>query len=205
MEDEPTAPAAAAPPLEEGLSKEAPETPEVPEMPEVLDSLRALGYVAGDDEKPAEASPRPTAPAPSRAPAIQKSEEGAASAFADVAGEADQEQFERRQVRENAARLEVQNEPQEEVAGGRAERARARDLDDCERWREKVSSAADEGESVADVRYELARCSIERLEEDASDERRATAIQDAEAFLLLEGEGTRADEIREALRAAIGR
>lgn len=158
---------------------------------EAAESFRSRDYVADAAEKHTEvaAPSAPTAPA-----------EGLESAFADVAGNA---RVEQRQTRENASQLESRNEPA--PAGEAAGFSRASTVDECEKWRKLLASESLEDRDVVDVRYELARCSIRSLPADASDERRAGALADAEAFLALEGDGTRAEEIRQALKAAIRR
>ncbi len=62
------------------------------------------------------------------------------------------------------------------------------------------AGALGETPSGTDARYELALCSLQRHEREATGELEALAVQDAEAFLVLEGEGTRAEEVREKLR-----
>ena len=158
--------------------------------------LRSLGDVARNEDKPAEAAFLPSEPV-----AAAQSAEGLQSGVADVATEAE-DRLEKSTAREQFSQLAVQNEPAAAAApaAGRADVSRTRAVDDCERFRQLLSAGDVEGNRAADIRYDLARCSIRSLPPDATEERRAQARADAEAFLALESEGTRADEIRKALR-----
>ena len=71
-------------------------------------------------------------------------------------------------------------------------------LEDCDALRRTVSALG--SELASDARYRLALCSIERLEREATEELRTRAIEDAEAFLAGESDGSRSEEIREKLR-----
>jgi len=81
-------------------------------------------------------------------------------------------------------------------------------LEDCDALRRRVAAlgelsaqrAQGDGQDGSDARFRLALCSLERYERDATDELRKRAIEDAEAFLAGESEGSRAEEIREKLR-----
>jgi hypothetical protein len=72
-------------------------------------------------------------------------------------------------------------------------------VDDCEAIRREADSLG-ATPSGADARYRLALCSLLRHDRDATDELEARAVEDSEAFLALEAEGARAEEIREKLR-----
>lgn len=76
--------------------------------------------------------------------------------------------------------------------------AEAQSQPDCERFREALRSAGD-GEEAIDLAFQLARCEIARYESEPSEEARARAIAEAEAFLRREPEGDRAEEMRSAL------
>ncbi len=72
-------------------------------------------------------------------------------------------------------------------------------LEDCEALRRTVASLA-EGPGSEDARFQLARCSLESHEREATEELRTRAIEDAEAFLARASEGVRAEEVRKKLR-----
>jgi hypothetical protein len=73
---------------------------------------------------------------------------------------------------------------------------------DCDALRRDLASlgALRDGPDGSDARFRLALCSLEGHEREATDVLRTRAIEDAEAFLAGEGEGARAEEIREKLR-----
>lgn len=191
--------AAAAPPA---APKPSPRVEEIES--EALDSLRSVGHIAEAEEKRAEVAAPPAELAAPTRPASSPSAEGLESAFADVAGVAEGERADDKlEARESFSQLESQNE--ESATSENTPLARARAVEDCERYREMVEGRAGEDARAVDLRYELARCSIRGLQADDSDERRAVAIADGEAFLALEAEGTRAEEIREALKTTIRR
>ena len=70
---------------------------------------------------------------------------------------------------------------------------------DCDVLR-REAGVAPAGPESADARYRLAVCSLLRHEGEATEELEALAVKDAEAFLALESEGTRADQVRTLLR-----
>ena len=72
---------------------------------------------------------------------------------------------------------------------------------DCERWRRYLEETVPEGDEAREARYRLARCSVDRFRGEEAESLRETAIADAEAFLEIESEGPRADEIREILES----
>lgn len=69
---------------------------------------------------------------------------------------------------------------------------------DCDGLRRTLSVLA--SEEAPDARYRLALCSLERHQREPTEEVRTLAIEDAEAFLAGESEGSRADEIRGRLQ-----
>ena len=73
------------------------------------------------------------------------------------------------------------------------------DAENCEAIR-RAADTVREAPGSADIRYRLALCSLQKHEREATEELEALAVKDAEAFLALETEGTRADEIRALLR-----
>ncbi len=70
--------------------------------------------------------------------------------------------------------------------------------DSCEGFRQALRTVG-EGEDAIDVRFQLARCELARYESEPSEEARRRALADGEAFLVLEPEGSRAEEIRQAI------
>ena len=76
-------------------------------------------------------------------------------------------------------------------------RARSSVVNDCAEWRDYLARNGDEGSESLEARYRVALCSLERYTAEPSDEARATAEQDAEAFLAMESDGERADDVRE--------
>jgi hypothetical protein len=72
-------------------------------------------------------------------------------------------------------------------------------LEDCEALRREVDSLGD-GPGSGDARFQLALCSLESHQREATEELRTRAIEDAEAFLAGESEGARAEEVRKKLR-----
>lgn len=72
-------------------------------------------------------------------------------------------------------------------------------LEDCEALRRTVASLG-EGPGSEDARLQLALCSLESHEREATEELRTRAIEDAEAFLARESEGVQAEEVRKKLR-----
>jgi hypothetical protein len=72
-------------------------------------------------------------------------------------------------------------------------------VEDCEAVRREAESSP-AGRESADARYRLAVCSLMRHEREATAELEALAVKDAEAFLALESEGARADQVRTLLR-----
>lgn len=76
-------------------------------------------------------------------------------------------------------------------------RARSAVMSPCAEWRDYLARNGDEGSESLEARYQVALCSLERYTRDPSDEARATAERDAEAFLAMESDGDRADEVRE--------
>jgi anti-sigma factor RsiW len=197
-DDEPAAPPAASPP------------PPAPRQQQELsaketEALRSLGYVAGAEEAPAEAKSAPAEPqaaAAARRRSETAEEEGleSGSGLADTANVPHLKRADERETQEQISQFGIRNEAAPAAAGRPgAARARSVAVADCERWRRMLADGPGEGRTAADVRYELAACTIRALEVDASAERREAAIADGEAFLALEAEGERAEEIRAAL------
>lgn len=73
-------------------------------------------------------------------------------------------------------------------------RSRETSVDTCAGWRRYLEQNA--GSESVEARYQVAVCSLDELEADPSDEARERASEDADAFLRLESEGERAEEIR---------
>jgi hypothetical protein len=71
-------------------------------------------------------------------------------------------------------------------------------LEDCDALRRSIAALG--SEEASDARYGLALCSLERFDHESTEESRTLAIEDAEAFLEGESEGSRAEEVREKLR-----
>ncbi len=70
--------------------------------------------------------------------------------------------------------------------------------DSCEGFRQALRTVG-EGEDATDVSFQLARCELARYESEPSEEARRRSLADGEAFLVLEPEGSRAEEIRRAI------
>lgn len=75
-------------------------------------------------------------------------------------------------------------------------RARSSVMNDCAEWRDYLARNGDDGSESLEARYRVALCSLESFTTEPSDGARATAERDAEAFLAMESEGDRADEVR---------
>ena len=82
------------------------------------------------------------------------------------------------------------------LAGLAGRRGSAVTVEDCDRWRAYLERYP-EGSRASDARYELARCTLARYEAEPSEAGREVPIRDADAFLAVESEGARAEEIRE--------
>ena len=66
----------------------------------------------------------------------------------------------------------------------------------CGEWRDYLAENGDEGSDSLEARYQVALCSLERYASEPSDDARATVERDVEAFLAMESDGERADEVR---------
>jgi len=75
-------------------------------------------------------------------------------------------------------------------------RARTSVTDRCGEWRAYLAENGDEGRDSLEALYEVALCSLERYASEPSDDARAAAVKDVEAFLTIESDGERADEVR---------
>jgi hypothetical protein len=95
--------------------------------------------------------------------------------------------------KENAPALAGASRPR--AAAARATLSREAATENCDELR-RVVAAMDDGPDRNDARYHLATCSLDRHERKESEELRKLAIEDAERFLSVEGQGPRADEIR---------
>lgn len=149
---------------------------------------------SGDDKRPVPESAPPAAAAdPAESP----------SAF--VANEVVRAQDLPELGKENAHALE--SAYRQRAVAARPALSRDVALLDCDELRRAVagigsptatsaSNAPAGGPERPDARYRLAVCSLERFEREAAKELRALAIEDAEAFLAAESEGSRAEEIR---------
>jgi hypothetical protein len=105
-------------------------------------------------------------------------------------------QDERERRKENAPALEKVSRPQAAAAPSMVSREAA--PENCDELRRAVAAMRD-GPGRNDARYRLAACSLDRLERKESEELSKLAIEDAEKFLSVEGQGPRADEIRARL------
>lgn len=128
-------------------------------------------------------------------PAAAPEESASAFEARDVSGAPDPRELEK----QNALTLESANRPRAAAAPARLARGVA--LENCEGLR-RAADSIHEGPERAEVLYRLATCSLGRHEREPDDELRKLAIEDAEAFLAVEGAGPRADEIRERLDRA---
>jgi len=205
---EPVAPVDEAPPSgpvrEETQAQAIPEPGADPPMARD-EPARAIGRVAelesppGSEENEAASSEKSVPPAP----AAPEEAVVALDSFEDVASS----------PRENVPVLEERR--------GRASAtpaALSRAVEDCEALRREVASldavgvqgapqgarsaerAGQDADARSDTRFRLAICSLELNEREATEEHRKRAIEDAEAFLAFEGEGSMTQEIREKLR-----
>jgi len=75
-------------------------------------------------------------------------------------------------------------------------RAQSSVADRCAEWRDYLARNGDEGSDSLEARYQVALCSLERYTSEPSGEARATAERDVEAFLAMESDGDRADDVR---------
>jgi hypothetical protein len=99
---------------------------------------------------------------------------------------------------ENSAEVAVKEESASERARARSGPAAVGSAPggDCDSLRRQAGARGRD----LDTQYLLALCSLERFERQGTEKRREQAIEDAEAFLAIEKEGPRAEEIREKLR-----
>jgi hypothetical protein len=178
LRDDARAPAPAAPPA----AKEA-----SPAVAPAAAEPEAEPPMARDEAAPPVA--RQSAPRPAAAPA-----EGSAASEAET-GTADSNEPPRR--RESAQNLARAARPGAELASSAVSSEGG--IEDCDSLRRSIDSLAEE-QPRAHARYRLALCSIRGYQNEATEELRKRAIEDAEAFLASEEDGPRADEIREKLR-----
>jgi hypothetical protein len=174
---EPDTPAA-APPEAQARSNEAAEAP--PPM-------------ARDETAEIEPPPAPEEPAaPESFVVLSQSEDEAQAA----------------KTTESEPESEPKFERSSEVATLTANRARAAAapdrlarvaIENCEAIRREADSLGETREGV-DAKYRLALCSLNGHEQVGTEQLQTQAVEDAEAFLELEPEGTRADEVRALLR-----
>ena len=66
----------------------------------------------------------------------------------------------------------------------------------CGEFRDYLAENGDEGSDSLEARYQVALCSLERYASEPSDDARAAAERDVEAFLGMESDGERADDVR---------
>lgn len=107
---------------------------------------------------------------------------------ADVAGES-------RRARDADEQYE-QDELARDPGLSAAKLSRASGVDVCAGWRRYLEQNGDEGSESIEARYQVAVCSFGELDVIPSAEARERASEDAAAFLALESEGERAEEIR---------
>ena len=74
----------------------------------------------------------------------------------------------------------------------------------CGEWRDYLAENGDEGSDSLEARYQVALCSLERYASEPSDDARAAAERDVEAFLTMESDGERADDVRARAEESIG-
>jgi len=183
-------PAASAPaPATEALESEAPAPERIASPPMARDE--AAAPAAGGGEALPEAAESGTISVDSQAPPPVPPEESDVSLESnevDVSSlrAAAREPRENAPVPENAVRAR----PASAASPGAA-------LADCDALRRTVAAI---GTEASEDRYRLALCSLERYEREATEELRALAIEDAEAFLAGESDGSRAEEIRGKLQ-----
>ncbi|MGH9389948.1 MAG: hypothetical protein ACRD1Z_10055 [Vicinamibacteria bacterium] len=185
----PRAPVAEAPKEEARVAAEPMVSPPPMARDEAVPAASQLESLPGAEEERGRESPKSLEPAPA-APAETveafESNEGVAPSLQPASKE-------NVQVLESASRARV-------TAAPAAARSRVV-LEDCDALRRTVASSVtvSDGDG-SDARFRLALCSLESHEREATDELRKRALEDAEAFLAGESEGTRAEEIREKLR-----
>lgn len=66
----------------------------------------------------------------------------------------------------------------------------------CAEWRDYLARNGDEGRDSLEARYQVALCSLESYASEQSDEARAAAVREVEAFLAVESNSDRADDVR---------
>ena len=75
-------------------------------------------------------------------------------------------------------------------------RARSSVTNRCGEWRDYLAENGDEGSDSLEARYQVALCSLERYASEPGDDARAAVERDVEAFLAMESDGERADDVR---------
>lgn len=184
-----------SPAAEEPKSREAPER-----QAQAIASESVPPPMARDESVP----DAPAAPKPSLGSEVR---EGAAGAIPPAAPAESEAAFESDEVvvqaqeppalrKENTRALE--SAYRSRAAAPAAAFSRDVTLETCDELRRAVAATGD-GPDRNDFRYRLALCSLQKHQREATEELRAVAIEDAEAFLASEGEGPRAEEIRAKL------
>lgn len=189
-QDEPQTKAAPESPARASRAESAREAPSIAEPREVPKMARDEAVPTAEESEAAQ-----EAAAPPESPALTES-------VATLASSASRESVDTSRRKENEAAFESANRPR---AAGESARLSRAVLEDCEVIRREAATlgATPEG---ADARYRLALCSLQKHERDATpkplknDELEERAVEDAEAFLVIETEGARAEEVREKLR-----
>jgi hypothetical protein len=156
--------------------------------------------MARDEAAPEAAGAAALPDAPESEPASQDSQAAAPGAPAEVVASFESSEAEASSLR-RAAASNKENAPVLESAARARPAAPASPgaaLEDCDALRRSIDALG--SEEASDARYGLALCSLERFDHESTEEIRTLAIEDAEAFLAGESEGSRAEEIRGKLR-----
>lgn len=87
------------------------------------------------------------------------------------------------------------------VEAGEASAVLASASDQCAEWRRYLAENDndDESDETREARYQVALCSLQSHETEPSDDTRMEALREGDAFLALEGDTRRAQEIRQRL------
>ncbi|MGH9322812.1 MAG: zf-HC2 domain-containing protein [Vicinamibacteria bacterium] len=197
-------------PQEEVASEPPPPAPSapLPEVPSRAPEAESFEPPMARDEQPSEEPAQPTSerPYPGQVTEKAETEEPASAApappveaFEAVDDRAEPRSVEEFRVSEDRARVARRDVEERASAAANAAALSAESVrKDCGLLRSALSAEGDDARNP-DARYELAVCSLREYENDPRVGTLDVAVADSEAFLAVESEGPRADEIREKL------
>lgn len=109
----------------------------------------------------------------------------------------------RQQAAPKAREVEAQQAQELQSSGVQARGATRAVLasasDQCAEWRRFLAEHDGDTEQTREARYQVALCSLRRVEIESSDETRQEALRDGDAFLAVENDTERANELRRRL------